>query len=117
MQFSVIQPNVDAYEKFQNSDQMQERNIVDLLGEVPSSSQVAVLPETAIPSRYLRSTFANSLYVRSLSNLLSENLPNTTIVTGCKTVVLHESKELSLTGRKLSGSDLYVDYFNSVAAH
>ena len=48
---SVIQPNVDCYDKFHGDTQRQERNIADLMAEVPAGAQFILLPETAVPRR------------------------------------------------------------------
>ena len=50
---SVIQPNVDCYDKFHGDTQRQERNIADLMAEVPAGAQFILLPETAVPGDYL----------------------------------------------------------------
>ncbi len=116
MQISVIQPNVDAYEKFGNNTHLQEQNMLELLAEVPATSQVAVLPETAIPNRYLKSSFTHAAYVKEVRDLLSMRLPNTTVIAGINTALIYKSREESQTGRRLPNSSRYVDYYNSVAA-
>lgn len=49
---SAIQPNVDCYEKFDNTDELQVANIFDLLGQVPAGVDFILLPETAMPGYY-----------------------------------------------------------------
>ncbi len=48
---AVVQPNVDCYdEKFNNTDQKQMANLVNLISQAPSDTQLFVMPETALPS-------------------------------------------------------------------
>ena len=49
---SIIQPNVDCYDKFHGDVSRQERNLIDLIGQVPSDAQFILLPETAVPDYY-----------------------------------------------------------------
>ncbi|MFR9651595.1 MAG: apolipoprotein N-acyltransferase [Rikenellaceae bacterium] len=116
MEISVIQPNVDAYEKFDGDSDAQERNIIDLLGQVPVSSAVALLPETALPRNYMKDRFTSAPYIRSLIDTLRGNLPNTTIISGINSYVFYRDGYQSATARKLHVSKGYVDYFNSAIA-
>ena len=50
---SIIQPNVDCYDKFHGDAERQEQNILDLLGQVPDDAQFILLPETAVPGYYV----------------------------------------------------------------
>ncbi|MFR6634055.1 MAG: hypothetical protein ACLUQ6_02570 [Alistipes onderdonkii] len=49
---SVVQPNVDCYDKFNGRADWQQDNITDLLAQVPTGAQFILLPETAVPGHY-----------------------------------------------------------------
>ena len=49
---SILQPNVDCYDKFNGRADWQEDNITDLLAQVPAGAQFILLPETAVPGHY-----------------------------------------------------------------
>ena len=49
---SVVQPNVDCYDKFNGRADWQQDNITDLLAQVPAGAQFILLPETAVPGHY-----------------------------------------------------------------
>ena len=42
---SILQPNVDCYDKFNGRADWQEDNITDLLAQVPAGAQFILLPE------------------------------------------------------------------------
>ena len=46
---TIVQPNVDCYDKFHTDAARQERNLIDLLARVPADAQFILLPETALP--------------------------------------------------------------------
>lgn len=112
MEISVIQPNVDAYKKFDGDNDAQESNIVNLLADVPQASAIALLPETAFPGNYMQGRVADAPFIERLRG----DLANTTIISGINSYMIYRDGEQSLTARRLRGSKGYIDYFNSAVA-
>ena len=116
---SVVQPNVDCYEKFHGDDEWQEENIHDLLAEVPDGVQFILLPETAVPG-YYREPELSDLYfsdggtsetwLRLVDSLRSAH-PEALLVTGANTLRFYGRTKLTPTARLLSGN--YYDHFNT----
>ena len=89
---SVVQPNVDCYDKFNGRAEWQERNIVDLLTEVPAGAQFILLPETAVPRHYwepglTETRFDNEPgpFWQELADTLRSSHPQALLVTGAFT--------------------------------
>ena len=89
---SVIQPNVDCYDKFHGDTQRQERNIADLMAEVPAGAQFILLPETAVPGDYLEPGLSDFYSVgepgafwQELTDSLRSRHPEALLITGAGT--------------------------------
>lgn len=115
-QISVIQPNVDCYEeKFTGSKSDQIINILDLLSEVPTTSNVVVLPETAVPYQVDDVNPMSSDAVQLIDNQLKKTHPHSMLVTGVSTEHVYAPGEpISQTARGVG--DYRYDYFNSALA-
>ncbi len=113
---TVLQPNVDCYEeKFSGSEQAQTKNILELLMQTPSSSSVAVLPETALPERLDDDAPLQGVVVEQLASFVESNLPQTMLVTGATTIKQYESQSKpTATARARWGG--YYDVYNSAIA-
>ena len=115
-QVSVLQPNVDCYEeKFSGSQRAQMKNIFDLLAQTPSSSSVAVLPETALPERLDDDAPLQGDEVEQLASYIGDNLPQTMLVTGASTIKEYDS-QLKPTATARVSWGTYYDIFNSAIA-
>ena len=86
---SVIQPNVDCYDKFHGDTQRQERNIADLMAEVPAGAQFILLPETAVPGDYLEPGLSDfysagepGAFWQELTDSLRSRHPEALLITG-----------------------------------
>lgn len=117
VQVSVIQPNVDCYEeKFaEGSDQMQMDNIVALLGDVPPSSFVVVLPETAIPYHLNDREPLASEPMQMLDSLRDNLFADALMVSGASTLRIYEEGE-TLPEIVRQQGDIYYNNFNSAIA-
>lgn len=135
---SVIQPDVDCYDKFHGDTQWQERNILELLDEVPADAQFVLLPETAVPGHYRESDLAGIAEIagsadpsglgnetqegpspsdavrfwRLLAERLRTRCPGALLVTGANTRLDYPSGPETETAR-WSGGRSYYDIFNS----
>lgn len=90
---SVIQPNVDCYDKFHGDTQRQERNIADLMAEVPAGAQFILLPETAVPGDYLEPGLSDfysagepGAFWQELTDSLRSRHPEALLITGAGTI-------------------------------
>ena len=117
---SIIQPNVDCYEKFSGDDAWQEENIHRLLAAVPADADFILLPETAVPGYYREPELADYPFSRSgalsetwvrIADSLRAAHPRALLVTGANTMRFYGPYKMTETARSSYGS--YYDYFNS----
>ncbi len=116
---SIIQPNVNCYDKFHADKQLQERNLMDLLADVPSSSQFILLPETAVPDYYLEPTLSDSefsdelgSYWQELRDTLRATHPDALLVTGANTMRFYAAGMQPEMARQ-DRAGRYYDVFNT----
>lgn len=116
VEVSVLQPNVDCYEeKFSGSELAQTKNIVELLAQVPSSSQVAVLPETALPERLDDDEPLEGRIIGEFASIIQREHPQTMLVTGATTIKQYDS-QTKPTSTARAGWGGYYDVYNSAVA-
>lgn len=117
VQVSVIQPNVDCYEeKFEAGTSLSQMdNIFDLMADVPSSSRVVVLPETAIPLQVSDNDPLRSSSVERIDSVRRAILPQTMVVVGASTLRVYQAGE-SIPAVVRSVGDTYYNNFNSAIA-
>ena len=119
---SIIQPNVDCYDKFHGDDARQERNIIDLLDQVPAGAQFILLPETAVPGYYDEPALsdmwtgspdrAGDFWVELADSLRSRH-PEALLITGANTLRHYAAGTQTETARRESFGTGYYDIFNS----
>ena len=116
VEVSVLQPNVDCYEeKFSGSERAQTKNIIELLAQVPSSSKVAVLPETALPERLDDDEPLEGRIIGEFASIIQREHPTTMLVTGATTIKQYDSQtKPTFTARETWGG--YYDVYNSAVA-
>ena len=116
VEVSVLQPNVDCYEeKFSGSELAQTKNIIELLAQVPSSSKVAVLPETALPERLDDDEPLEGRIIGEFASIIQREHPQTMLVTGATTIKQYDSQtKPTFTARETWGG--YYDVYNSAVA-
>ena len=116
VEVSVLQPNVDCYEeKFSGSELAQTKNIIELLAEVPSSSRVVVLPETALPERLDDDEPLEGRIIGEFASIIQREHPATMLVTGATTIKQYDSQtKPTFTARETWGG--YYDVYNSAVA-
>ena len=116
---SILQPNVDCYEKFNGGDAWQEANIHDLLTRVPADADFILLPETAIPGYYnepgLSPAFRAAEHPAAIWTRLADTLraahPRALLVTGANTIARYGRTKQTETARGNGGE--YYDIFNT----
>ncbi len=120
VEVSIVQPNVDCYDKFHSDSQLQERNIIDLLTEIPASSQFILLPETAVPDYYLEPHLSDNYrseqpgaFWQELRDTLRSRYPEAMLITGANTIRNYVAGTQTETARRSELSGNYYDSFNS----
>lgn len=115
---AIIQPNVDCYEKFNGKHGFQERNIAELLSEVPSDADFILLPETAVPTYYCEPDLTKlwndtepAPIWHELRDSLRRRNPQAMLITGANTLVNYGRGPHPRTAR-FDGVGHY-DHFNS----
>ncbi len=112
VEFSVVQPNVDCYDRFYD-DERQEENLLSLLEDVPSSSQIILMPEGSVPGYHWESALDRVEYF----NTLKESIPNdATLIFGTYTRHLYPKGEKSDTARAINKGTRHYDLFNTAIA-
>ena len=110
---SVIQPNVDCYDKFSGTSAEQVRNLQQLLMEASADADFVVMPETAIPQHIYEDDIDRSDIVRGLSAILRARNSRATLVTGGSTWVSYPDTYRSATARYDDYVGSYIDIYNS----
>ena len=120
---SIIQPNVDCYDKFHGDAERQEQNILDLLGQVPRDAQFILLPETAVPGYYVEPALSDypwssdepGTFWLQLTDSLRRNHPDALLVTGANTIRRYAAGAQTETARPDRFGNGYYDVFNTAA--
>ncbi len=115
LEISIIQPNVDFYNK--GEDQVLEDNILSLMAKVPTTADIVVLPETVLPRSYWEASFINSPFANRLRDTMSAYSLEAEVVLGLNTLISYDDKvERPYTARKIPNTKRrYYDVFNSAA--
>lgn len=116
---SIIQPNVNCYDKFSGDDNRQRRNIISLLDEVPRDAEYIFLPETAVPGSYWEPALSQypgwerrADFWEELADSLRADHPRAILVTGANTLVHYDAGRQSETARNNPYVGWY-DHFNA----
>lgn len=119
---SIIQPNVDCYDKFHGDTERQERNILDLLAQVPQDAQFVLLPETAVPGYYREPALGEypwgndaepGAFWAELTDSLRSRLPNALLIAGANTIRSYPAGAQTETARPDRFGGGYYDVFNT----
>ena len=108
---TIVQPNVDCYDKFHTDAARQERNLIDLLARVPADAQFILLPETALPGYYREPAVAGQ-FPNELLDTLRRRAPGALLVTGANTLRHYPAGARTRTARRYADGTYY-DIFNS----
>lgn len=108
---SVVQPNVDCYEKFNSDAAWQQENLLALLRETPDSVQFVLMPETSLGAMLHEGHIASEPVVRRFASELAAHNPQAMIVTGCESVRMYGKERGSETARRSGGT--YYDIYNT----
>ena len=113
---SVVQPNVDCYDKFHGNVRWQENNLLDLLEQTPADVQFIAMPETALTDYIYEPRIEFSPIVDSIAALLQRKGSQAEVVTGANTWVNYSPAQRSATARYNSRENYYYDLYNSAVA-
>ncbi|MBQ5844049.1 MAG: apolipoprotein N-acyltransferase [Alistipes sp.] len=112
VEISVVQPNVDCYTKFDSSAELQQKNLMNLLSEVPATSKFVLMPETSLATTVNERFIAATRIIQGFSNYLKNQKRQTMIVAGTQSLVPYGTRRKSDTNRR-SRDGIYYDIFNS----
>ncbi len=115
MEVTVIQPNVDCYNREKFTDRVQAANIIDLLSQIPATTELVVIPETSVPGRYKSDEIQNSKFIRKMVSTVESHATDATLICGLFTQKWYKEGEQSETAREAAGGRYY-DVFNSAVA-
>ena len=113
LRVSVVQPDVDCYDKFSGDSAWQERNLMELLAETPADADFIAMPETALTDYIFELSAAVVPVVDSISSLLRARGSRATVVTGASTWTMYSAADRSATARYNKSAGYYYDLFNS----
>ncbi|MEG2239483.1 MAG: apolipoprotein N-acyltransferase [Alistipes sp.] len=109
---SIIQPNIDCYDKFAAGTSLdQEENLYALAAQAPADVNFIVMPETAIPGYYWESSLAVAPPVLRFQSLLQQKYPQAMLVTGANTLKYYPAGAQTTTARR--EENYYKDIFNT----
>ena len=114
VRISVLQPNVDCYDKFHGDTQWQEQNLLELLALTPDDVQFIAMPETALTKYIAEPQLASAPIVDEIAGLLESKGSHATVVTGANTWRRYTPATRTRTARN-DGSGYY-DVFNSAVS-
>lgn len=109
---SVVQPDVDCYDKFHGDTAWQQDNLCSLLGEIPDSADFVLMPETALGTTLDTHRLADADVVQRMADMLRSHRSDAMVITGCETMTVYGSAKGSSTARRWSDGTYY-DIFNS----
>lgn len=118
---SIIQPNVDCYDKFHGDAERQKQNILDLLAQVPQQAQFILLPETAVPGYYREPVLSDTPWSdglpgdfwEQLTDSLQSRHPNALLIAGTNTIRSYPAGAQTETARPDRFGNGYYDVFNT----
>lgn len=117
---SLMQPNVDCYSKFHRDGDLQQRNIIDLLGDVPADAQFILLPETAIPGYYWEPALSDwrdeaepAAFWQELTDSLRATHPQALLIAGANTKRYYVPGTQPRTARRDRYTGELYDVFNT----
>ncbi len=120
VRISILQPNVDCYDKFHGDDRAQLHNIFDLLADVPADVDFILLPETAVPGYYWEPHLSDYHYPpmmssvwRQLADSLFTRHPEAMLVTGANTRRYYLNGPITPTARPYGQMGAYQDIYNT----
>lgn len=108
---TILQPNVDCYDKFNTNDEWQEQNLMELLCRADRASDFIVAPETALTRHMNELTIDSYPHLQLFIDTLKKSYPQTTFVSGANTVKFYNALNRTATSR--AGRGYYYDHFNS----
>ncbi len=110
---TLVQPNVDCYDKFAaGTEEQQMENLLSLAGEAPTDADYILLPETAVPGYWWERSLTTADPVRRFAGLLRERNSGALLVTGANTLRHYPAGTQSETARPYDGGG-YIDIYNT----
>ncbi|MBP3483434.1 MAG: apolipoprotein N-acyltransferase [Alistipes sp.] len=114
MRVTVIQPNVDCYDKFHGDIARQERNLLELIAEAPADVRFIAMPETALTNYLYEPSVTAAPIVDSIASLLRAKGSDAIVVSGANTWRRYDDGTQTETARRNEYG--YYDLFNSAIA-
>lgn len=111
---AVVQPDVDCYDKFSTSPELQHGNLLSLLAEVPDSVRLIAMPETALVEGINESCIESSPTLARFEEALAAGHPQALLVVGADTYKIYPEGVRTSTARLRNG--IWYDRFNTALA-
>ncbi len=115
MEMSVLQPNVDCYDRFYD-DNMQEANLISLLDDVPRTTKLILMPEGAVPGYNWERNLNRVPFFNELRRGVSIVAPDASLIFGTYTMYEYKRGDESDTARPTTNGSIYYDLFNTAVA-
>ncbi len=114
IEVSVVQPNVDAYKKFDRKGVVnQELNLTILVRDASATSDLIVMPETTIPRYYDEGDLDRIIITRRLRDTMKIYTPEATLIAGANLTRSYIKGEQSETAHSSDHPNRFYDVFNS----
>lgn len=113
---TVVQPDVDVYDKFHGDALWQERNLLSLMEQAPADADFILMPETALTTHMDEAAIEGTPTLIPFFRLLRERYPHTMLITGANTVRFYPEGGQTSTARRRHGGEGWMDIYNSALA-
>ena len=112
----IVQPNIDPYQKFNNSTTAQQiAQLLQLSAQnIDTATQLIIWPETALSISELQEQVANNMYYKPVFDFINQH-PTVTLLSGIDTYKYYGTEKATSTAR-LAANGTYYDAFNSAIA-
>ena len=111
VEVAAIQPNVACYEKFAGDTSWQQDNLLNLLREVPETTDFVLMPETSLSTLFNEAMVSQYPIVQRIADTMRVHNVDAMVVAGCETIRHYGNYRGSVTARR-SGS-MYYDIYNA----
>ena len=111
VEVAAIQPNVACYEKFAGDTSWQQDNLLNLLREVPETTDFVLMPETSLSTLFNEAMVGQYSIVQRIADTMRVHNVDALVVAGCETIRHYGNYRGSVTARR-SGS-IYYDIYNA----
>ncbi len=111
VEVAVVQPNIHFGRADRPSDKEQAQNLLELIGQVPSTTDFVVMPEGAMPGYVYVADIERNSFVGELRDLMKQQSDGAALISGVSSVKFYPRGMETFSARQ--NGDNFYDVFNS----